>query len=63
MTGFLCDGQSALEQAIGAIAAIGRAACRQHIADNFSADKMVAAHLDLYQWMIERWAAGHGPRR
>ncbi len=48
-TGFLVNNASEMADAIGRAADISPVACRQHVAENFSADRMTARYLDLYR--------------
>ena len=49
VTGFLSDDDDELADRLRAVGRIDRAACRQRVADHFSAESMVAGHLRLYQ--------------
>ncbi len=62
VTGFLSDDDDELATALQRVGVIDRAACRQRVADCFSADTMVAGHLRVYE---EQRNGGHpeGGRR
>ncbi len=48
VTGFLRDDVASLAKTVGRIAELDRAQCRAIVETRFSADRMVAEHLDLY---------------
>jgi glycosyltransferase involved in cell wall biosynthesis len=48
VTGFLRDDVASLADAVGLVAGLDRARCREVVETRFSADRMVAEHLDLY---------------
>ena len=52
VTGFVCDTDDELADAIGRIDSLDRAACRAAVCERFSQDAMVAAHLALYQRLV-----------
>ena len=47
-TGFVCSGDDNLARAVAASARLDRNECRKEVTDRFSADRMVADHLALY---------------
>ena len=49
ITGFICSGETALSTAITRSTTIDRTACRRRVIERFSADRMVARHLELYE--------------
>jgi glycosyltransferase involved in cell wall biosynthesis len=49
VTGFVCSSEPALADALTAVAGLGREACRQAVAARFSAERMVADHVLLYE--------------
>jgi len=49
VTGFLSDDDDDLAAALRTVHRIDRAACRQRVADHFSAESMVAGHLRVYE--------------
>lgn len=53
VTGFLCDTEAAMVRAVDRVGEIDRAACRRTVVDRFSADRMVADHLDLYGRLLD----------
>jgi glycosyltransferase involved in cell wall biosynthesis len=48
-TGFLCDDESDMSEAIGAVDTIDRADCRAAVEEYFSMDRCVKEHLDLFE--------------
>jgi glycosyltransferase involved in cell wall biosynthesis len=52
ITGFVCDSDAELLVAMGRVGELDRADCRTAVEDRFSADRMVRAHLDLYQRLL-----------
>jgi glycosyltransferase involved in cell wall biosynthesis len=54
VTGFICSGEKSLAKAVVAADSINREACRSAVAHRFSAERMVAKHVDLYE------SAAHG---
>lgn len=54
--GFLVDNVDQAITAIRQISEIDRAVCRQHVADHFSAERMVDQYLNLYQQVIDKTA-------
>ena len=51
-TGFLCDDEIGMADAIGRIGEISRAACRAEAEGYFSSTRMVAEHVALYEGVI-----------
>lgn len=49
VTGYLSDDDDELAAGLRAVHRIDRAACRQRVADHFSAESMVAGHLTVYE--------------
>jgi glycosyltransferase involved in cell wall biosynthesis len=49
VTGFLSDDDDELAAALRAVHRIDRAVCRQRVAEHFSAESMVAGHLQVYE--------------
>jgi glycosyltransferase involved in cell wall biosynthesis len=47
-TGFLCDDEHAMTEALGRIETIDRATCRKAVEGYFSTERMVADHLQLF---------------
>ncbi|HVC24433.1 MAG TPA: glycosyltransferase family 4 protein [Acidimicrobiales bacterium] len=55
VVGYLCDSGPELERSLLRAGGLDRAACRRHVAERFSATRMVDEHVALY----ERLLAGH----
>jgi glycosyltransferase involved in cell wall biosynthesis len=53
-TGFLCDDEAAMAEAIGQIELLSRAACRAVVEGRFAARRMVAEHLEVYEDLLAR---------
>ncbi|MDQ1711461.1 MAG: hypothetical protein QOE45_911 [Frankiaceae bacterium] len=53
VTGFLCNDVPAMAEAIRQAPSLDRARCRAAVETDFSADRMVAAHADLYASLVE----------
>ena len=51
-TGFICSGEGPLAKAVAASADLNRNDCRKAVAGRFSADRMVADHVALYEKVI-----------
>jgi glycosyltransferase involved in cell wall biosynthesis len=51
-TGFLCDDEVAMVDAVGRIGEIDRKDCRAAVEGYFSADRMVNEHLELFEQLI-----------
>ncbi len=54
VTGFLVDDQEALERALERVDELDRRSCRRAAEERFSADRMVAAHLALFERLLAR---------
>ncbi len=54
VTGFVCETDEELRAKVDEIDTLDRAACRRAILERFSADAMVAAHVRLYEQILER---------
>ncbi|HEX3540333.1 MAG TPA: glycosyltransferase family 4 protein [Acidimicrobiales bacterium] len=52
VTGFVCSGDEALAAAMTASAGIDRSECRKAVVKRFSAERMVAQHVDLYETVV-----------
>jgi glycosyltransferase involved in cell wall biosynthesis len=52
-TGFLRDAEVDLAQVLAEVGSISRAACRQRVESDFSAKRMVEAHLAVYESVID----------
>jgi glycosyltransferase involved in cell wall biosynthesis len=52
-TGFICDDETAMTEALGRIDEIDRASCREAIEGYFSTKRMVADHLSLFDSLLE----------
>ncbi|HSP02100.1 MAG TPA: glycosyltransferase family 4 protein [Acidimicrobiales bacterium] len=52
-TGFVCTDESEMVAAIGRVEEIERWACRRAAVTRFSAERMVARHLELYRRMLD----------
>lgn len=52
--GYVASGDAALVSALAKIGDIDRAVCRRHVADRFSSERMVAAHVALYERVAGR---------
>ncbi len=53
-TGFICDDENGMIDAVGHIDAIERRACRSAVEERFTAERMALDHLDLYEEVIAR---------
>ncbi len=51
-TGFLCDDEDAMVEAIGRIGQLDRSDCRLAVEGYFSTNRMVAEHIELFESMI-----------
>jgi glycosyltransferase involved in cell wall biosynthesis len=54
ITGFIRTGEAALAAAVGVVGQLDRSACRRAVAGRFSAERMVADHVALYQSLVSR---------
>ncbi len=52
LTGYLCEDESAMAEAIGHLDDIDRRACRRAVEGYFSTNRMVAEHLDLFDSLV-----------
>lgn len=52
VTGFVCSGEETLAAAMIASAGIDRSECRKAVIERFSAERMVAQHVDLYETVV-----------
>ncbi len=52
-TGFLVESVEAAEEALRQVPGIDRAACRAHVEDRFSAERMVDDYIDVYREVID----------
>ena len=57
LTGFLVDGEDALDRALERVDELDRRACRHAAEWRFSAERMVAAHLALFERLLARQPA------
>ena len=53
-TGFLCDDEAGIAEAIGQLGRISREACRAAIEGRFAASRMVAEHIEVYGDLLAR---------
>jgi len=51
-TGFLCDDEEAMVNALGRIGDLKRSDCRMAVEGYFSTERMVAEHVELFESMI-----------
>jgi glycosyltransferase involved in cell wall biosynthesis len=51
-TGFLCDSEASMADAIGRVDEIDRGACRTAVEGYFSIDRMVAEHVTLFEQLL-----------
>jgi glycosyltransferase involved in cell wall biosynthesis len=51
-TGFLCNDEAAMADAVGRLDEIDRSDCRAAVEGYFSVDRMVAEHVELYEQLI-----------
>jgi glycosyltransferase involved in cell wall biosynthesis len=64
LTGFLCDSEDDMADALTRIDAIDRAACRAAVEGYFSMDRVVREHVELFEATIRstpRWPPGEAP--
>ena len=54
VTGFLCDDEGAMVEALNRVDLIDRAACRRDVENRFSSARMVDEHLALYREVLAR---------
>ena len=50
-TGFLCEDEAAMVDAVGRLDDIDRRACRRAVEGYFSTNRMVAEHIELFESM------------
>lgn len=62
ITGFVCADETEMARRIGEIDRLDRAACRDSAVADFSTERMVADHLDLFHSILERTGRGRDPR-
>nr|WP_242042672.1 glycosyltransferase [Leptolyngbya sp. FACHB-541] len=62
-TGFLCHTVEECVAALDSVPRLNRADCRQHIADNFSVQRMVDGYEAVYQQILEGCFAKNGQSR
>jgi glycosyltransferase involved in cell wall biosynthesis len=53
-TGFLCDDEAAMVEALGRVDQLSRADCRAAVEGYFSTHRMVADHIALYEELVAR---------
>lgn len=53
VTGFLCDGVDDAVSAVPRLASLDRHACRRHVEENFSLERMIDRYLDVYVKALE----------
>jgi glycosyltransferase involved in cell wall biosynthesis len=56
-TGFVCRDRAEMIDRISDVAGLDRRRCRCAVEGHFSARRMVADHLDLYQWLVDGGAS------
>jgi glycosyltransferase involved in cell wall biosynthesis len=54
VTGFLCDGEDDMVEALARVHTIDRHACRRAVEDRFSSERMVDEHIALYLDLLDR---------
>jgi glycosyltransferase involved in cell wall biosynthesis len=59
-TGFLCDDEADMADAVASVGEIDRSACRAAVEGYFSTTRMVAEHLELFAELIAAQAGGDG---
>jgi glycosyltransferase involved in cell wall biosynthesis len=62
-TGFLCEDVDQCVAAIDKVAALSRQACRQHVIDRFSVQKMVDGYEEVYRQVVSERFAQNGYHR
>lgn len=62
-TGFLCQDEAEMAEAIPQVGTIDRRACRRAVESRFSGERMVGEHIDLFQQVVARHPAGKGYTR
>ena len=53
-TGFLCEDEAAMADAVGRLDELDRADCRAAVEGYFSTERMVADHVELYRELVRR---------
>jgi glycosyltransferase involved in cell wall biosynthesis len=53
-TGFLCDDEEGMVEALGRLSELDRADCRAAVEGYFSTNRMVAEHIELYEELMSR---------
>jgi glycosyltransferase involved in cell wall biosynthesis len=53
-TGFLCEDEAAMVEAIGRLDQLSRADCRAAVEGYFSTERMVADHVELFTALLSR---------
>jgi glycosyltransferase involved in cell wall biosynthesis len=53
-TGFLCDDEPAMVEALGRVHELSRADCRAAVEGYFSTERMVAEHIEVYEELARR---------
>ena len=62
-TGFLCDDEAAMVDALGRLDDLRRQDCRAAVEGYFSTERMVAEHVELYEELAKALRAGRTPAR
>ncbi len=60
LNGFLADDEQEFRDCLRHVDEIDPAACRRSVEDHFSAARMAARYVDLYEQVIQRAAAANG---
>jgi len=60
-TGFLVDSLDGMVASLERLDTIDRRACRRHIQQNFSLDRMVQDYIDVYRQVVEEHQFKHHP--
>ncbi|HEX3723790.1 MAG TPA: glycosyltransferase family 4 protein [Nitrolancea sp.] len=55
VTGFICETDDEMVQAVGRLSEIDRAQCRRHVEMHFSAEKMTSGYEVIYERMLSEW--------
>jgi glycosyltransferase involved in cell wall biosynthesis len=58
VVGFVCADEARLADALRIVDVIDRAKCRAHVAERFSAERMVEKHLALYKSVLDARSQG-----
>ena len=53
-TGYLCDDETSMADALARVDTLSRADCRASVEGYFSTERMVADHLELYRELVRR---------